>query len=748
MTGLSIYNQKTQEFEFRPGPDHRPGRARRRDQPGDAQDPVGAARVHGGAPGDDRRRHLPDARPVPRHRHPEPDRVRGHLRAARGPARPLHAADPPRLPAAARGDRHPRRAEARPSARRPARSCCASRSCARCRRPSARSTSTRRSASTSSASSTRTRTHPDVYLGASPRGSIALYRAGQALRRPARPRLRHPRRHQDPRRARAGPPAHHQDELVDPRRRAGERRPRAARRRCPSTPRRGRRHRRPAPTRPARLGAASAGRPAVRTGPMLRRLPLADRRRRSSSSPRSATGAAVPLLPGLPRRSSCIGGSYLVTRLGLSDLEAGYAVSQLPRPRRRAAPGHLHPAQREPPAEARGSRSTTRRRCRCGLPGPGDLARAARRALVARPRCRSPGAATSGSTRSRSGPATRSASSRRRASVGQGVTVVVYPRVEPLPLLAAAGGEPRGQPRHARADAPDDAARDDGPAVRAGRRLQPDPLAVDGPPRRDPGQGVRPRADGRRLDLPRPRQRAVQAGRGDESTVEVAVRVAAADRRPGDRREPGRRADRQRPPPRPSCRPTAAPASTRRSCSCSPPSTATAATPLVEALVAGLGAAAPRDDGDRHHAVDRSRLGPAARLAPRRAASAASSSWLDAGGLRAAARRARAGSRETGASTPTRRRSATAQRIAAPSATRSRSTTSGRRRSARPRPRARRSSDDAATAVAASRTPASSSAHRARPRAGRRLRPPRRCMAAHRRLVDRRRRAGCSGRDR
>ena len=26
-----------------------------------------------------------------------------------------------------------------------------------------------------------TRSHPDVYLGASPRGSIALYRAGQAL---------------------------------------------------------------------------------------------------------------------------------------------------------------------------------------------------------------------------------------------------------------------------------------------------------------------------------------------------------------------------------------------------------------------------------------------------------------------------------------------------------------------------------------------------------------------------------------
>ena len=42
-----------------------------------------------------------------------------------------------------------------------------------------------------------TRNHPDVYLGASPRGSIALYRAGQALAALARPRLRHPRRRQD-----------------------------------------------------------------------------------------------------------------------------------------------------------------------------------------------------------------------------------------------------------------------------------------------------------------------------------------------------------------------------------------------------------------------------------------------------------------------------------------------------------------------------------------------------------------------
>src|SRR4029453_15079809 len=51
-----------------------------------------------------------------------------------------------------------------------------------------------------------TRSHPDVYLGASPRGSIALYRAGQALagllgrdyvipddvKAPAEPALAHP----------------------------------------------------------------------------------------------------------------------------------------------------------------------------------------------------------------------------------------------------------------------------------------------------------------------------------------------------------------------------------------------------------------------------------------------------------------------------------------------------------------------------------------------------------------------------
>ena len=59
---------------------------------------------------------LPGARPVPRHGDPESDRVRGHVPAAGGPGRPLHAQGARRLPGARRGaDRRP--ALARPAAR-------------------------------------------------------------------------------------------------------------------------------------------------------------------------------------------------------------------------------------------------------------------------------------------------------------------------------------------------------------------------------------------------------------------------------------------------------------------------------------------------------------------------------------------------------------------------------------------------------------------------------------------------------
>ena len=180
VTGLSIYNQKTSEFEFRPGPimaqivlADEINRATPKTQSAllecmeerqatvDGDDPHDARAVHG-------------------HRHPEPDRVRGHVRPARGPARPLHAATPSWLPAAARGDRHPRRAEAVPPHRGAGRGRSRPKSCAPCR-PGVREIYVdSRSATTSFGSSNSTRNHPDVYLGASPRGSLALYRAGQA----------------------------------------------------------------------------------------------------------------------------------------------------------------------------------------------------------------------------------------------------------------------------------------------------------------------------------------------------------------------------------------------------------------------------------------------------------------------------------------------------------------------------------------------------------------------------------------
>ena len=72
--------------------------ARRRDQPRARQGPVGAARGHAGAPGHDRARDAPRPGAVPRARDAEPDRVGGHLPAARGAGRPLHVQARGRLP--------------------------------------------------------------------------------------------------------------------------------------------------------------------------------------------------------------------------------------------------------------------------------------------------------------------------------------------------------------------------------------------------------------------------------------------------------------------------------------------------------------------------------------------------------------------------------------------------------------------------------------------------------------------------
>ena len=71
---------------------------RRRDQPRAGQGPERAARGDAGAPGHDRPRDPPGARPVPRHGDPEPDRDRGHVRPAGGAGRPVHAQGARRLP--------------------------------------------------------------------------------------------------------------------------------------------------------------------------------------------------------------------------------------------------------------------------------------------------------------------------------------------------------------------------------------------------------------------------------------------------------------------------------------------------------------------------------------------------------------------------------------------------------------------------------------------------------------------------
>ena len=57
IVGTQIYNQREARFEFRPGPDLRQRRARRRGQPRVAEDAVGPARVHAGTPRH-RRRHV------------------------------------------------------------------------------------------------------------------------------------------------------------------------------------------------------------------------------------------------------------------------------------------------------------------------------------------------------------------------------------------------------------------------------------------------------------------------------------------------------------------------------------------------------------------------------------------------------------------------------------------------------------------------------------------------------------------
>ncbi len=112
VVGVTVWNRSAAAFEFRPGPVFASIVLGRRDQPGLAQDPVGPARGHGRGPGHRRRSQLSTRSAVHGHRHPEPDRARGHLPAPREPARPLPDAGLGGLPGTvggARGARDPRR---------------------------------------------------------------------------------------------------------------------------------------------------------------------------------------------------------------------------------------------------------------------------------------------------------------------------------------------------------------------------------------------------------------------------------------------------------------------------------------------------------------------------------------------------------------------------------------------------------------------------------------------------------------
>ena len=534
VTGLSIYNQKTQEFEFRPGPIM--SQVVLADEINRATPKTQSALLEcmeeRQATIDGTTYPMPDPFLVIATQNPieyegtfalpEAQLDRFMLRLRLG------------YPAAARGDRHPRRAEAHPSARGPRGGPAPSRSCARCRRRSARSTSTRRVADYIVR---LVNAHPQPPRRLPRRLAARLDRAvprRPGVGRPARPRLRHPRRRQGARRARPRPPADHQDELVDPRRPGRPGRPRAARddrRRGHPTDRAG------GPTGPAQPSRGRLSRlPAPRTGPstamrapeptaMFRRLQL--------------LLVAVVLVVA----AFSTGWPFLFYLVYLGDPRHRRLVRPdapracRPRGRLRGDQLHGHVGDRirvtytlrntQPPAEALAGGPQPDDAA--GRPaGPGDLARGRERALVARPRPARRAAATSGSSRSRSAPATRSASSRRRrrsARASRSSSTRGSSRCRCWRLPA---GDRRGQPRVTRADPPDDAARDDRPAV--------------GPGRRDTtgSTGRRPRATARSRSRSSTSSRpptpgssstssaASQAGGGDESTIEVGVRAAAS----------------------------------------------------------------------------------------------------------------------------------------------------------------------------------------------------------------------------
>jgi uncharacterized protein (DUF58 family) len=220
-----------------------------------------------------------------------------------------------------------------------------------------------------------------------------------------------------------------------------------------------------------------------------------------------------------------VGGSYIVTRLGLSDLEAGYAVSQLH--------GHvgeqlrvtytMRNAGRIPKLSLQVNNPTS---LPGGLPGRAiSLGPRKERSWLVRAPLTRRGHFRVEPLQIRTGDPFGFFES--SAAVGQGVTVVVYPRIERLPFWRLPAADLEGN--HASPQ----------------RTLQTTPLAMT----------VRPWAPGdsmnrihwkttarhgeiqvKEFDLEQTAdawifldlERRVQTGRGEESTTEAAIRVAAS----------------------------------------------------------------------------------------------------------------------------------------------------------------------------------------------------------------------------
>ena len=391
VTGLSVYNQQTRDFEFRPGPIF--ANVVLVDEINRAMPKTQSALLEAMAERqvtvDGVTRELPDAVPADRDR--EPDRARGHVPAPRGAARPLLPARPA---LGYPGDEQELRIMREQRRRAPA------------RRPRSRRSRPRSSPSSSTAVEDvyvdellerwivelvrATRELRGVEIGASVRGTLALERAARAWA------LLHGRDYVTPGGRRAALPAGARppaDVHADvPRRDAQAERRRGARRSSASAASSSRR--RPSPTGTRTIAASSrvaASVPPRRHLP-ARPAPAADRARRSARmpQPRRGRGSDVagsrPYGPGDRSRHDRLarvgaasrrraGGDEFVVREKFAEEAPRVVVLVRPPARDGALPAELPVARRSRAAFARPrTRSSTARVAARGAVGYLDYA--------------------------------------------------------------------------------------------------------------------------------------------------------------------------------------------------------------------------------------------------------------------------------------------------------------------------------------------------------------------------------------